>query len=74
MLSTLRNALKVKDIRRKLWFTFLMLIVFDLDSASCAGRRQKLFANWFCSRPAMRLTSSMLLREDHSREYMLYSL
>ena len=48
MLSTLRNALKVKDIRRKLWFTFLMLIVVRLGSQlPVPGVDRSFFANWF---------------------------
>ena len=31
MLETLRNAFKVKDIRNRILFTFLMLIVIRLD-------------------------------------------
>ena len=32
MLATLRNALKVKDLRQRLFFTFMMLLVIRLGS------------------------------------------
>ena len=32
MLATLRNALKVKDLRQQLFFTFMMLLVIRLGS------------------------------------------
>ena len=32
MLTTLRNAFKIKDIRKRLFFTFLMLIVVRIGS------------------------------------------
>lgn len=32
MLETLRNAFKVKDIRNRILFTFLMLIVIELEA------------------------------------------
>ena len=31
MFQTLRNAFKVKDIRSKIFYTFLMLVVFEED-------------------------------------------
>ena len=32
MFSTIRKALQIEEIRKKLWFTFLMLIVVRLGS------------------------------------------
>ena len=32
MFNTLRNAFKVKDVRKKLWFTLMMLFVVRLGS------------------------------------------
>ena len=32
MLETLRNAFKIKDIRKKLFYTFMMLVVVRLGS------------------------------------------
>lgn len=48
MLETLRNAFKVKDIRNKIFFTFLMLIVVRLGSQlPVPGVDRSFFANWF---------------------------
>lgn len=48
MLETLRNAFKVKDIRRKIGFTFLMLIVVRLGSQlPVPGVDKNFFAQWF---------------------------
>ena len=39
MLATLRNALKVKDLRQRLFFTFMMLLVIRLGfPAALPGR------------------------------------
>ena len=48
MLTTLRNAFKVKDIRKKLLYTFMMLIVVRLGSQlPIPGVNREYFANWF---------------------------
>ncbi len=48
MLQTLRNAFKVKDIRKKIYFTFLMLIVVRLGSQlPVPGVDRDFFASWF---------------------------
>ena len=43
MFQTLRNAFKVKDIRSKIFYTFLMLVVVRLGSSV----DRSYFANWF---------------------------
>lgn len=48
MLQTLRNALKTKDIRNKLIFTFFMLIIVRLGSQlPVPGVDRTFFAEWF---------------------------
>ena len=48
MFQTLRNAFKVKDIRSKIFYTFLMLIVVRLGSQlPIPGVDRSYFANWF---------------------------
>ncbi len=48
MLETLRNAFKIKEIRKKLFFTFLMLLVIRLGSQlPCPGVDRTFFADWF---------------------------
>ena len=50
MLQTLRNAFKIKDIRNKLFFTFLMLIVIRFGSQlPVPGVNREYFSNWFAS-------------------------
>lgn len=50
MLETLRNALKIKDIRNRIVFTFLMLIVIRIGSQlPIPGVNRELMANWFNS-------------------------
>ena len=50
MLETLRNAFKIKDIRKKLLFTFLMLIVVRFGSQlPVPGVNREYFSNWFAS-------------------------
>ncbi len=50
MFQTLRNAFKVKEIRERLGYTFLMLIVIRLGSQlPCPGIDSALFAEWFSS-------------------------
>lgn len=53
MLETLRNAFRVKDIRKKLFFTFMMLVVVRLGSQlPVPGVNRDYFANWFASQQA----------------------
>lgn len=48
MLTTLKNALKVKEIRQRVIFTFLMLIVIRIGSQlPVPGVDRTYFANWF---------------------------
>ena len=48
MFKTLQNAFKIKEIRQKLFFTFLMLIVIRLGSQlPVPGVNRDLFSNWF---------------------------
>lgn len=48
MLETLRNAFKIKDIRNRIIFTFLMLIVIRIGSQlPIPGVNSEVFANWF---------------------------
>ena len=48
MFQTLRNAFKVKDLRSKIFYTFLMLVVVRLGSQlPIPGVDRSYFANWF---------------------------
>ena len=48
MFQTLRNAFKVKDIRSKIFYNFLMLVVVRLGSQlPIPGVDRSYFANWF---------------------------
>ena len=50
MLETLRNAFKIKDIRKKLFYTFMMLVVVRLGSQlPVPGVDRNYFSNWFAS-------------------------
>ncbi|MCR5106967.1 MAG: preprotein translocase subunit SecY [Lachnospiraceae bacterium] len=50
MFETLKNAFKVKEIRKKLIFTFLMLIVIRFGTQlPVPGVDREYFANWFAS-------------------------
>lgn len=53
MLETLRNAFKIKDIRNRIIFTFLMLIVIRIGSQlPIPGVDSEVFAQWFASQTA----------------------
>lgn len=53
MLETLRNAFKIKDVRNRIIFTFLMLIVIRIGSQlPVPGVNGELFAQWFQSQIA----------------------
>ncbi|WP_395028709.1 preprotein translocase subunit SecY [Robinsoniella sp.] len=48
MLETLRNAFKIKEVRKKIFFTFLMLVVIRLGSQlPVPGVDRTFLANWF---------------------------
>ena len=48
MLTTLKNAFKIKEIRNKILFTFAMLVVIRIGSQLPApGVDRNYFANWF---------------------------
>ena len=48
MFTTLKNAFKIKDIRHKIGFTFLMLIIIRLGSTiPVPGINVTVFQNWF---------------------------
>ena len=48
MFTTLKNAFKIKEIRKKLFFTFMMLVVIRLGSQlPVPGINRNFFANWF---------------------------
>lgn len=50
MLETLRNAFKIKEVRKKIFFTFLMLVVIRLGSQlPVPGVDREYLANWFAS-------------------------
>lgn len=50
MLKTLKNALKIKDIRKRIIFTFMILLVVRLGSQlPTPGVNSELFASWFSS-------------------------
>ena len=50
MLKTLRNAFKVKDVRDRIIFTFLMLIVIRIGSQlPVPGVNGEVFRSWFAS-------------------------
>lgn len=48
MLQTLRNAFRIKDLRKKIFFTFMMLIVVRLGSQlPVPGVDRSYFSEWF---------------------------
>ncbi len=50
MLKTLRDAFKIKDLRKKLLYTFMMMVVVRLGSQlPVPGADRNYFANWFAS-------------------------
>ncbi len=50
MLTTLKNAFKIKDIRNKIFFTMAMLVVIRLGSQlPVPGVDRTFFANWFAA-------------------------
>ncbi len=50
MLTTLRNAFKIKDLRKKILYTLMMLVVVRLGSQlPVPGVDRSFFSNWFAS-------------------------
>ena len=50
MLTTLKNAFKIKEIRKKLLFTFLMLVVIRIGcQLPVPGVNRHFFSNWFAA-------------------------
>lgn len=50
MLTTLKNAFKVKDIRQRILFTFLMLVVIRVASQiPVPGVNREYFSSWFAA-------------------------
>ncbi|MDO4293359.1 MAG: preprotein translocase subunit SecY [Eubacteriales bacterium] len=50
MLTTLKNAFKIKEIRKKLFFTFLMLVVVRIGcQLPVPGVDRHFFSNWFAA-------------------------
>lgn len=48
MLTTLKNAFKIKEIRKKLFFTFMMLVVIRFGSQlPVPGINRNFFTDWF---------------------------
>ena len=53
MLTTLKNAMKVKEIRQRVFFTFVMLIVIRIGSClPVPGVDRTYFARWFAEQTA----------------------
>ena len=53
MLETLRNAFRIKDIRSRIVFTFLMLVVIRIGSElPVPGVNGSVFADWFQNQTA----------------------
>lgn len=50
MLTTLKNAFKIKDLRKKIFFTFVMLVVIRIGSQlPVPGMVGDYFQNWFAA-------------------------
>lgn len=50
MLTTLKNAFKIKEIRKKLLFTFLVLVVIRIGcQLPVPGVNRHFFSNWFAA-------------------------
>ena len=53
MLTTLKNAFKIKDVRSRILFTFVMLIIVRLGAAiPTPGVNSEVFAAWFANQTA----------------------
>ena len=50
MLKTLQNAFKIKDVRRRIFYVFLMVVVIRIGSQlPIPGVDQSYFKDWFAS-------------------------
>ena len=50
MFTTLKNAFKIKELRKKILFTFAMLVVIRFGSQlPVPGVDRTYFANWFAA-------------------------
>lgn len=50
MLTTLKNAFKIKEIRKKLFFTFMMLVIIRLGcQLPVPGVNRHFFSDWFAA-------------------------
>ena len=48
MLETLKNAFRIKDIRKKLFYTFCMMVVIRMGSQlPVPGVNRNYFSQWF---------------------------
>lgn len=60
MLTTLKNAFKIKEIRKKLLFTFLMLVVIRIGcQLPVPGVNRHFFSNWFAAQTGDTFSFSM---------------
>lgn len=60
MIKTLRNALKIKDIRMKLLYTFIALIIVRIGcQLPVPGVDRNYFANWFEQQTALNFFDAM---------------
>ena len=66
MLTTLRNAFKVKDVRKKLLYTFIMLVIIRFGSnLPIPGVNTTYFKDFLQSKPVTHLDFSMQSPEAH---------
>ena len=77
MLKTLRNAWKIKEIRTKLIFTFLMLVVIRFGSElPIPGVKTDFFANFFANQSTddrwILLLHVYFRTEHHPVHYIFY--
>ena len=73
MLETLRNAFKIKDIRNRIIFTFLMLVVIRIGSQlPIPGVNNELFSNWFASQTADEMGFFNLCIEHYTVYYFIH--
>ena len=70
MFKTLQNAFKIKDIRQKLIYTFLMLVVVRLGSQlPVPGVNRTFFANWLAAQ-----TGDAFILTNAAKKYTLASI
>ena len=59
MFNSIRNAFKVKELKSKLLYTFMMLVVIRFGSQlPIPGVETSFFAEWFANQTATSLASS----------------